>query len=302
MIISKKVGLHRIISGTSKHFLINLGLCLATYLLFRLLDVPELEVPTLVPSILGTALAFFIGFNNNQAYARWWEARKIWGTLVNNSRTWARQILYFPDQELNPEEVRSKIRVAIYRHISFLYALKENLRKSGDKEYRKYLSDEDIVFIESESNKANAILTLQTKDLNHLYASNRIDGFRFIQLNKMLISFCDEMGKSERIANTVFPTTYNFYTRIFIWIFIVFVTVVTAETIGAWSILIGTLIGYIFLTTHKIGQSLLDPFEDITTGIPLNQITRTIEINLLETLKEREIPEPIKSVNGEYIM
>lgn len=302
MIISKKVGLHRIISGTWKHFLFNLGLCIITYLLFRLLDVPEWEIPVLVPSILGTALAFFIGFNNNQAYARWWEARKIWGSLVNNSRTWARQILFFPDRSLDIEEVRSKINVAVYRHISFLYALKENLRKSSDKEYKKYLSKEDIALIEAETNKANAILNLQTKDLNDLYASNVVDGFRFIELNKMLISFCDDMGRSERISNTVFPTTYNFYTRIFTWIFIIFITLATADMIGGWSILVGTLIGYVFITTHKIGQSLLDPFEDIATGIPLNHITRTIEINMLETLRETEIPEPVKSENGEYIM
>ena len=79
-------------------------------------------------------------------------------------------------------------------------------------------------------------------------------------------------------------------------------TFVITDMVGAWSILYGTLIGYIFLTTHAIGQTLLNPFEPIPTGISLDQITRTIEINLLETLGESEIPEPIKSVNNEYIM
>ena len=128
------------------------------------------------------------------------------------------------------------------------------------------------------------------------------DGFRFSEMNKMLVNFSDEMGKSERIANTVFPTSYNFYNLIFIWFFIVFATLFTAQTAGSWSILAGTLIGYVFLTIHKIGLSLLNPFEDIPTGISLNQITRTIEINMLQTLKKNDIPSPIESVNGEYVM
>lgn len=110
------------------------------------------------------------------------------------------------------------------------------------------------------------------------------------------------MGKSERIANTVFPTTYNYYTGLFIWIFIVSIILVTAQIVGAWSIVIGTLIGYLFLTSHKIGQSLLNPFEDIPSGIPLDQIARTIEINMLQTLQESDIPKTVESVNGEYIM
>lgn len=136
----------------------------------------------------------------------------------------------------------------------------------------------------------------------NLYSTNRIDGFKFLELNKMLINFCNEMGQSERISNTVFPTTYNFYIKAFIWVFIISVTMVTAQTVGAWSIMLGVFIGYVFLTIHKIGQSLINPFLNMPTGIPLNQITRTIEINMLQTIEESEIPNPIESVDGEYIM
>ena len=110
------------------------------------------------------------------------------------------------------------------------------------------------------------------------------------------------MGKSERIKNTIFPPTYNFYTRVFVWILMISTTFVIANLVGAWSILYGTLIGYIFLTTHSIGLTLLNPFEPVPSGISLDQITRTIEINLLESLNESEIPEPIKIINNEYIM
>jgi putative membrane protein len=302
MLLSERVSIYRVISGTWKHLLWNVAACVIAYLVYKFFNIPDFKIPMLIPSVLGTALAFFIGFNNNQAYDRWWEARKIWGGLVNDSRTWTRQIIHFTDYNLGAEATRLKVKTTIYRHISFLYALKENLRKSNNEEYKKYISDEEIASIEPELNKANALLTLQTRDLNELYSSNAIDGFKFLELNKMLVNFCDEMGKSERISNTVFPTTYNYYTRIFIWVFIVFVTLVTAQSIGIWSILAGTLLGFVFLTIHKIGRALLNPFEEIATGIPLNQITRTIEINMLQTLKEKEMPKPIESVKGEYIM
>ncbi|WP_274475130.1 bestrophin family protein [Mangrovimonas aestuarii] len=303
MLISKRVRLHTIVSGTWKLLILDLISCSGTYWIYSFFISPHYEMPGLIPSVLGTALAFFIGFNNNQAYDRWWEARKIWGALVNDSRTWARQIIYFHHKEaLNKSEISMESRKMIHRHISFLYALKQALRKTSDNEYKKYLSENDIAYVEQESNKPNAILTIQTKELNQLYGENRFDGFKFIELNKMLVNFCDHMGKSERILNTIFPTTYNYYTRIFIWVFIVFVTMEVSESVGAFAIPIGTLIGYVFLTTHSIGQTLLNPFEDLPTGIPLNQITRTIEINLLETLGDSEIPEPVQPIDDEYVM
>ncbi|WP_373513221.1 bestrophin family protein [Persicitalea sp.] len=304
MLISKNVRIGRIISGTGRYAAFDLFICVAAFFISDYVVSRYFAFPAIIPTILGTALAFFVGFNNNQSYDRWWEARKIWGALVNDSRTWARQIIYntsasdnIPEQELNILR-----RVAIWRHIAFLYALKKNLRKSVTKEHAKFLSLEEFTDVERAMNVPNAILSHQSELVEDLYKRKAIDGFRFMEMNRMIVNFCDEMGKSERIANTVFPTTYNYYTRAFIWIFTVSTTMVTANAIGYWSILFGTLVGYIFLTTHSVGQALVDPFEPLPTGIPLDQITRTIEINLLEMLGEEDIPEPIQSVDGEYIL
>jgi len=304
MIITKKIRIKRVIIGTWKSALLVVLVCTASYFFskWNFLDVND--VPAVIPSILGTALAFFIGFNNNQAYDRWWEARKIWGALVNDSRSWARQInayLSVPDGQLK-ENLIEKKKTAIFRHIAFLYALKGNLRNENIDDFGKYISQQELEKIKSQSNIHNAILNIQSSELEVLYRDNWIDGFRFIELNKMLIRFSDEMGKSERIKNTVFPPTYNFYTRVFIWVMMISTTFVVADVVGAWSIFYGALIGYIFIVIHHIGQVLLNPFENVPSGISLDQITRTIEINLLESLGESEIPEPIKIVNNEYIM
>ena len=304
MIITKKIKIKRVLIGTWKNGLLVTLVCALSFLFSEYILLEVVELPAVIPTILGTALAFFIGFNNNQAYDRWWEARKIWGALVNDSRSWARQINYYlsiPEGQTK-EELMEKKKTAIFRHIAFLYALKGNLRNENKNDYKKYISQKEIEEVEGQTNTHNAILNIQSSELETLRRDNWIDGFRFIELNKLLIRFSDEMGKSERIKSTVFPPTYNFYTRIFIWILMISTTFVITSMVGVWSILYGTLIGFIFLATHAIGQTLLNPFEAVPTGISLDQITRTIEINLLETLGESEIPEPIQSVNNEYVM
>jgi ion channel-forming bestrophin family protein len=304
MIITKKIILGRIIKGTWKGFIVLGLVCVLAYLFNEYILLHYIEFPTIVPGILGPALAFFIGFNNNQAYDRWWEARKIWGGLVNDSRTWARQIVEYSSTE-DAQEDKELLKIkkkTIYRHIAFLYALKDNLRSESRKGYRKYLDAEETSAVEKESNIHNAILSFQSKDLEYIKNRNWIDGFKFIELNKMIVRFCDGMGMSERIKNTVFPTTYTYYTRLFIWLFIISMTFVFSDLVGVWSIFFGILVGYIYIVMHTIGLAILNPFEPVPSGISLDQITRTIEINLLETLKESDIPEPIKSTNGEYIM
>lgn len=123
-----------------------------------------------------------------------------------------------------------------------------------------------------------------------------------MEINQTINNLCNEMGKSERIKNTVFPTTYTFYTRIFIFYFIVSVTIVLANLIGAYAILFGFLVGYVYHTSHVIGTTLLNPFEATPTCIPLDQISKNIEINLKEMLGETNLPEPIKNTDSDYIL
>ncbi|UCS95026.1 hypothetical protein KZP23_08460 [Echinicola marina] len=304
MIITQNIRLGRIVRGTWKNTLMVAFTCSMAYLFYWYFIQYHFEMPGIVPTILGTALAFFIGFNNNQAYDRWWEARKIWGALVNSSRTWARNIIHLPtaNESFHGENLQLMKEYTVKRHIAFLYALKEKLRGSHQEEYRKYLIQSDLDIIKNESNKHNAILSLQTMELKSWKRDGLIDGFEFLELNAAITSFCDEMGKSERIKSTIFPTTYNYYTKMFIWLFNIAFTLSVAPTVGWRAIVFGTIIGYVFHTIHFIGKAIVDPFEPVPMGIPLDQITRTIEINLLELIHEEHIPAPVSPINDEYVM
>lgn len=303
MLIAHNIKLSRILKNTWKVDIIMVISCTATYYAREFLIKHHFELPTIIPTVLGTAIAFFIGFNNNQAYDRWWEARRVWGALVNDSRSWARSIItYISAEGWNPGELKAVQERMVRRHIAFTYALKANLRDAVDENYQNYLDKNDAQEINKHSNVYNAILTLQARDLELLSKAGRIDGFRFMELNQLLVKFSDEMGMSERIKNTVFPTTYNYFTKVFIWLFVVSLTLVISQYTGLWSIFLGWMVGFVFVSTQINGMSLVDPFENSSTGIPLNQIARTIEINLLEMLGADEIPPRIKPINGEYIL
>lgn len=304
MLITPNIRANRVLCSTWPPFLFSVTICTLSYFLTEHLLHRYFTVPVFMPTVLGTALAFFVGFNNNQAYDRWWEARKIWGALVNDSRTWTRQLLTFPTPSaaLPSAELNTLRDRMVHRHIAFLYALKGYLRKAKEDTYSDRLPTGDAARIAGQGNVHNALLTLQSADLATLNNAGAIDGFRFLEMDRTLTAFCDDMGRSERIRNTVFPTTYNYYARLFIWFFIFAVTSAMNDSLGAWSILLGTFLGYVFLMIQNIGQVLLNPFDPIPTGIPLDQITRTIEINLLEMLGEQDVPPPVESVDGEYVL
>ncbi|SEW21593.1 bestrophin family protein [Chitinophaga arvensicola] len=302
MLLKHRLSLGQIFSFTWKVDLMLLGCCTLVYFLDSRWLAQHINIPVAVSTVLGTAIAFFIGFNNNQAYDRWWEARKIWGALVNDSRSWSRSMLNYPSPDATPE-TKALIRHMIYRHIAFIYALKTALRKRPDDYYTRYLTAEEIEAVQKQNNIPNAILNLQTHDLQQLRASGSIDGFCFLELNQLLVKHCDSMGQSERIRNTVFPPSYVYFTQMFIWFYVIMNTLMMTESIGAWAIPFGWMFGFVFHVTHLNGITLMDPFDFQPLAIPLDSIARTIEINIIQLLGDEPVPAPVQPrQDGLYVM
>jgi putative membrane protein len=295
MLIVQNIRLSRVLIDTWKVDLIMIVSCTAAYFVREYLIAYHFQISAIIPTVLGTAIAFFVGFNNNQAYDRWWEARKIWGAIVNDSRSLTRSLINYVDDD---EAAKRMAR----RHISFVYALKANLRNAVDEIYTKYLTEHDKNEVEKHSNIHNAILNIQAMELQKLYKENKIDGFKFMEINELLVKLTDSMGACERIKNTIFPTTYSYLTKVFIWLFVVTFTLVISQDMGYFSIFMGWLIGFVFVSTQINGMRLVNPFDNKSSGLPLNHISRTIEINLLQMIGDEDIPEPIKPINNEYIL
>jgi putative membrane protein len=306
MLLKPELRLSRVILITWKVDLWMIALCTAAYLIETYVIRGSFRIPNNIPALLGTTLAFFIGFNNNQAYSRWWEARTIWGALVNDSRSWTRSVIAYTQEQNDskpgdPSPNDLAIRL-IRRNLGFLYALKKSLRNTNDPDYQTYLAQPDLNILTRYTNIPAALLDLQAQDLQNLRKTGDVDGFAFLALNELLIRFSDSMGKCERIKNTLFPVTYLYFTRVFIWLMIFILTIDIAEEAGIWSIGLGWLIGFVFHVTHLNGLSLMNPFDGNPACVPLDSIVRTVEINVLQTLRFSKIPAPIEPVDGEYIL
>ncbi|RAJ93246.1 putative membrane protein [Larkinella arboricola] len=306
MLLKPDLRLSRVVRITWKVDLWMIALCTGAYLLEAYILRGTSHIPNNIPALLATTLAFFIGFNNNQAYSRWWEARTIWGALVNDSRSWTRSLLAYTQLHIDPVTDQAHpnelaVRL-IRRNLSFLYALKQSLRNTEEPDYQSYLEPTDLATLTHYSNIPAGVLDLQVRDLQKLRETDQMDGFAFLALNELLVRFSDSMGRCERIKNTLFPVTYVYFTRVFIWLMIFILTIDIAEEAGMWSIGLGWLIGFVFHVTHLNGLNLINPFDGNPASIPLDSLVRTIEINVMQTLHAPEIPKPIEAVDGEYIL
>lgn len=243
-----------------------------------------------VPAILGTVISLLLAFRSNQAYDRWWEARIVWGAIVNDSRSFARQVLTFIGNlyETGPTgELKERL---IKRQIAWNYALKRSLRKQDPlQEIKRLLSDSDFEFVKAYDNVPNALLKLQGMDLHRAAADGLINQYQQIELERTLMNLTDSMGKCERIKSTVFPETYTLYIRLAIYLFIAVLPFSLFGLFGYISIPLIIAIGTLFLLIEKMAVHLQDPFENKPTDTPMSTISAKIERDLLQMLSDDKV-------------
>jgi len=296
-----------------------------------------LALPWLPIALLGTAVAFVVGFKNNASYDRTWEARRIWGAIVNSSRSWGIMVKdYITNRHaknpLSEEELRSIHKQLFERHFAWLTALRYQLREpreweaiymTHNLEYKNkwftveeqtgkladaikpYLTEEEYKLVMSKSNKAAQIIALQSEHLRKLLDLGLIEDFRHMELEKTLIEFYNHQGGSERIKNFPYPRQYATLNLWFIKIFILLLPLGMLQEFEKFNdhlvwlaIPFSVLSGWIFTTMEKIGEASESPFEGSANDVPITAISRTIEIDLREMLHETNIPQPLKPVNN----
>jgi putative membrane protein len=248
------------------------------------------EMPLTIPAFIGTAISILLSFKLNQSYDRWWEARKIWGAIVNDSRSFVIQL-----QSLAAKGNDPVIKKIAFRQIAWCYSLGQSLRGLNPIEnLEKYMSNEDLEELKQHSNKPLAILQLHGMDIKELKENNQLDVFSQIQLDNSLVRLCDAQGKAERIKTTVFPVTYRLFLHAIIYLFIITLSLALNDVGGLFEIPLLLLISAAFLLLEKSATHMQDPFENRPTDTAVTAIARTIEINIKQLLKEPEIPQPLQ--------
>lgn len=262
-------------------------------------DLTIFHVPISLITVPGTVIALLLGFRTNSAYDRWWEARIVWGAIVNDSRTWVRQLLTFVQYGSRHSNEYQTIRKMAKRHVAWNYALTGHLRKVDHTELiNAHLEDEDVKSFASKINIPNALVYLQGNDLRKLHEQQLIDQYQFVALDNTLTKFTDSMGKCERIKNTVFPTSYSLLVDVLIYVWIFFLPFGLIDNIGLILIPTTVSLAFSFLAIERIGYYMQDPFDNLPSDTPMFALSRTIEINILQELAEKSIPEPIVPDDG----
>lgn len=300
MLLNKRIPVSYILGKIKLEFFAILIYSFAIGFLDSKLQAMALSVPLAIPTILGTAISLLIAFRTNQSYDRWWEARIIWGAVVNDSRTLIRQVHEFYKNNDSSSEFIKRFTL---RQIAWVYALGESLRKQDtSKTLKRYLSPNEIEYTRGHSNVPNALLDLHASDVKKAYEEGHINEFQQIQIDSTIVELCNSMGKSERIKNTVFPRNYNLLLQIIIYTFATILPFSLIEYPLLIEVLLNVTITSIFFLIEKTAIYKQDPFENQPTDTPMTAIARTIEINLLQMLKEPQAPKPLEPKEDYYLL
>lgn len=283
-------------------------------------------------AIMGTAVAFIVGFKNNASYSRLWEARQIYGAIINDSRSFG----YILRDALS-EKNSDKVKLMFTRHYAWLTALRFQLRESRswenmntaqfkeyaqkydiperlstlDEELKKYLVAQELQYILGKKNRATQLMAVQSKDLSEAYSRGEINDFQWSQINQQLVKFTDNQGKAERIKNFPYPRNFSSITTYLLLLFIVFVPfglIREFDKMGEGTLLehytlwfnipFSLLVTWCFHTLDNVGEASVNPFEGSPNDVPITQISRTIEIDMRDMLDETDLPPAITPKNN----
>lgn len=244
------------------------------------------EMPLTIPAFIGTAISILLSFKLNQSYDRWWEARKVWGAIVNDSRSFIIQL-----QTLIEKGNDDSVKKIAFRQIAWCYSLGQSLRGLNPVEnLEKFISPDELEEIKKNNNKPLALLHLHGQNIKQLKEKNQLDLFSQVQLDNTLIRLCDSQGKAERIKTTIFPVTYRLFLQGIIYLFVTTLSIGLKDVDVFFEVPLLLLISSAFFLLEKSATHMQDPFENRPTDTAVTAIARTIEINIKQLLKETEIP------------
>jgi ion channel-forming bestrophin family protein len=239
----------------------------------------KFNLPLMPLTLLGSALVVLISFRNSSAYGRWWEARTLWGSMVNNSRSFAREVLTFVD---DPAEGANPVKATLLRrHVAYVNCVAAHLRgRPCPPEVRAFIPSEEFERHGSTNNFANDILNGSAALLAQEYQAGRLDSMRLARLEATMVELSNSQGGMERIANTPLPYPYVYFPRLFLTLFCLIVPIGLVESLGWFTPLASTVVGFMLLAIERIGTDLQSPFRASEHQIPVDAICETIEKNL----------------------
>lgn len=291
MLLKRTIPLTYIVKKVRKELLYVLLIGLVVYYCTTVFREVIPEMPLGIPAFLGTAISVILSFKLNQSYDRWWEARKIWGSIVNDSRTLVLQLQSFISADSHADTKRIAMR-----HIAWCKSLSRALRgEDGAAGLEEYLTSEEISEIKLHSNRHLAILQFNSADVAQLRNEERINVFSHVQINNTMVAFSNSMGMAERIKSTVFPVTYRYFLHLAIYLFLITLSISLRDIESYFEIPLLLVISAAFFLLEKTASHLENPFSNLPTDTPMTAICNTIEINIKQLIRTDHVPEILAS-------
>lgn len=307
MLIKRNFNPIRVLGYVKYEVVFSLVVAALVWLFYRQ-AASQVSLPFSIAAILGSALAIFIAFRNNSAYGRWWEARTLWGGIVNSSRVLARLIITFADSHAhqpNYDAAKSETfkKQLIYNCIAWAHALRLHLRKQEDwQTLKNFLSEEEFHLVKQSQNKPNFLQLLMGRKIYQAMANGTLSGFDSFQMEGQLLNLANYQGGCERIKNTPLLRQYDYFTRLFLY---TFMFLLPFSLVGDFTrmdadylvIPVAGIISFVFSILAKVGEVNEDPFENRITDVPLTALCNTIERDLKEMLGETNLPEKLQPID-----
>ena len=307
MIIRNHLPLRRVWPHVSRRLTLLLVFDFTIAVLYTKAGFHWLSLADLPLTMIGGALSLFLAFRNNSAYDRWWEARSLWGSLVNTARTFARQVLTLVDPDpASPDDVSDdesgvlvSRRTLVELQIAYVHALRCHLRKQNPfPELERTLDPQVVEYLRGQRNVPAALLLIKGRILRQLFDRGRLDSFRFTAIDRSLTDLCNVQGACERIKNTPLPRQYEFFPRLLVHMYCFLLPFGLVAGLGMLTPLASTLVSFIFVSLDTIGRDIENPFENTVHDTPMSTLTRAIEVNLRQNLDQDEIPAEVRPVEG----
>ncbi len=260
-------------------------------------------------TLVGLALSIFLGFRNNSSYDRFWEGRKLWGALVNQSRSTARQIVTLvrpPPGAMSPlprEELDALHRKLVLQVAGYVHALRLHLRGQSDlSDLEPFFEPNVLDSLEREHNRPVAILKLLGRQLRDAWDQELVHPFHVPLLEQSLERLTDIQGGCERIRATPIPYSYTVLIHRIVAIYCFGLPFGLVEDINLLTPLIVAFVAYAFFGLDTLGDEIEEPFGFDPSDLPLGQLSRMIEVNLRQTLDEPldQLP-PLKTPVGDIL-
>lgn len=311
-VLRRSSGFLSYITALATFAYVNHGLASADFLPFipswARIYVP-IRLPFALVATFATALAIFLAFRNNSAYDRWWEARKIWGGVVNTSRTIGRQITSITRlSERSADEVAAYNREVVYRHLAWINSLRLQLRRQEKPEdweaVSKFLDADEYEWLQHRKNRATQLVQKQGQRIADGVRDGYLTESRYFEmLDDSLTQLYDLQGKAERIKNTPLPRQYDYFPRVFLFLFVSLLPWGMVTELGKLdsailAIPLAVGVSFMFYVLMRVGEFNEDPFESRIADTPMSALCRTIEIDLREQLGETDLPPKAEPIDG----